>query len=108
MTVNETVGFKKTQGGRHMNKSELVAAIAKETGHPKNQTEVFLNAFMKAVKEAVAKKDEIQLIGFGSFGSRENKARDGINPQTKKPIKIKASRTPIFKAGKSFKEALNA
>ena len=91
-----------------MNKEELVAAIAKETGHPKNQTEDFLNAFMKVVKEAVAKKDNVGLVGFGTFEQRKRAARTGRNPQTGKEIKISATNYPAFKAGKSFKEAVNA
>ena len=90
-----------------MNKSELVAAIAKESGHPKNQTEEFVNAFMKAVTEAVAKKEKVQLIGFGTFEVRERTARTGRNPQTGKEMKIPASNSPVFKAGKAFKDAVN-
>jgi len=90
-----------------MNKSELVAAIAKESGHPKNQTEEFVNAFIKAVITAVAKKEKVGLIGFGTFEARERAARTGRNPQTGKEMKIPASNSPVFKAGKAFKDAVN-
>ena len=49
----------------------------------------------------------MQLVGFGTFEVKERAARTGINPQTKQPVKIAASKAPSFKAGKALKDALN-
>ena len=51
--------------------------------------------------------DKVSLVGFGTFEVRERAARTGVNPQTKKPVKIKASKAPAFKAGNALKDALN-
>jgi len=92
-----------------MNKAELVAAIAAKTGLTKKDTEATLNEFVAAVEKELTKKDgKVQLIGFGTFEVRQRKARQGRNPQ--KPgevVKIPASKAPVFKAGKAFKDAVN-
>ncbi len=90
-----------------MNKSELIAAIAAKTGETKKDAEATLNAFIDVVTEALVKGDKVQLVGFGSFEVRKRAARKGRNPQTKEEIKIPASKSPVFKAGKALKELVN-
>ena len=91
-----------------MNKSQLVAAIAEKTDMTKKDAEKALVAFEEIVTEALKDGEKIQLVGFGTFEVAERAARVGINPQTKKSIKIKASKAPKFKAGKALKDAINA
>ena len=92
-----------------MNKAELVAAMAAKTGLTKKDTEATVNAFTKVIEKELTKKDgKVQLIGFGTFEVRSRKARTGRNPQ--KPgevVQIPASKAPVFKAGKAFKDAVN-
>lgn len=90
-----------------MNKAELVAALAEKTGETKKSAEATLNAFVEVVTETLTKGDKVQLVGFGSFEVRKRAARKGRNPQTKEEIKIPASKAPVFKAGKAFKEVVN-
>ena len=90
-----------------MNKSELIAEVASKTALPKKDAEKAVNAFIDTVKEAVAKKDKVQLIGFGTFEVRQRKAREGRNPRNNEPIQIEASKTPAFKAGKQLKDLVN-
>ena len=90
-----------------MNKMELVAALAEKTGATKKSAEVSLNALMDVVKETLVKGDKVQLVGFGSFEVRKRAARKGRNPQTKEEIKIPASKSPVFKAGKALKDTVN-
>ena len=73
-----------------MNKSELVEAIAKETGVSKKDTEATLKAFVNVVSDTLQKKEKVQLIGFGSFETVDRAARTGVNPQSGEKIKIKA------------------
>ena len=89
-----------------MNKTELVAAMAKETNLSKKDAEAALSAFTMTVENALKKGDKVTLVGFGTFEVRERAARVGRNPQTGKEIKIEASKSPAFKPGKSFKDAL--
>lgn len=91
-----------------MNKADLVASIAEKTGFTKKDAEIALNAFIASVEGALVKGDKVQLIGFGTFETRQRKAREGRNPR--KPgetIKIPASKAPVFKAGKALKDAVN-
>ncbi|MDA3883139.1 MAG: HU family DNA-binding protein [Bacteroidales bacterium] len=90
-----------------MNKSELVSAIAAESGLTKAESEKALNATTEAIKNALAKGESIQLIGFGTFSISERSARTGRNPQTGKEIQIAAKKVAKFKAGKALGEALN-
>ena len=90
-----------------MNKTELVAALAAQSGASKKDAEAVLNAFVDVVTESLVKGDKVQLVGFGSFEVRKRAARKGRNPQTKEEIKIPASKAPVFKAGKALKEVVN-
>ena len=90
-----------------MNKSELVAAMAEKTELSKKDSEKALKAFVDVVTEELKKGEKIQLVGFGTFEVTERAAREGRNPLTGKPMKIKASKAPKFKAGKALKEAVN-
>ena len=90
-----------------MNKTELVAAIAEKTDLSKADSERALKAFIETVEKALKKGDKVQLVGFGTFEVKKIAARTGHNPRTGEKLKIKASKTPKFKAGKAFKDALN-
>ena len=90
-----------------MNKVELSAAIASETGLSKKDSEAVVKAFVDVVTEELKKGGKVQLVGFGTFEVSERAAREGRNPQTGKTMKIKASKTPKFKAGKALKDAVN-
>ncbi len=90
-----------------MNKSELIAAMAEKSGLSKKASEKALGAFMDTVVDALKEGDKVALVGFGTFDVRERAARTGLNPRTKEPIEIAASKAPAFKAGKAFKDELN-
>jgi len=87
-----------------MNKNELVEALEKETGMTKKDSKLALEGLINIIQTSVAKNKKITITGFGSFEQRKTKARAGINPSTGEAIKIKASKKPAFKAGKSFKD----
>ena len=90
-----------------MNKTELVKIAAKEAGVSQKEAEAVVKAAFDAIADAMAKGEKVQLIGFGTFEVRERAARTGINPQTKKAVKIAACKSPAFKAGKALKDACN-
>ena len=90
-----------------MNKSDLVAVVADKLGATKRDAEASLNAVVEAITESLVKGEKIQLVGFGSFEVRKRAPRKGRNPQTKEEIKIPASKAPVFKAGRAFKDAVN-
>ncbi|MCL2636832.1 MAG: HU family DNA-binding protein [Oscillospiraceae bacterium] len=89
-----------------MTKIELVAAIAEKTGFSKKNSEVALIAVIDSITDALKKGEKVSLVGFGTFEVRERAAREGINPQTQKKIKIAAKKVPAFKAGKLLKESV--
>lgn len=90
-----------------MNKRELVAVAAKETGLTLKTIEKALKGLTETIIVTVANKEEVQLIGFGTFGVRERAARTGKNPQNNKVMVISELNIPTFKAGRTFKKAVN-
>ena len=89
-----------------MNKTELIAAVADKAGLSKKDADKAVAAFIDSITDALKKNDKVQLVGFGTFEVRTRAARTGRNPQTKQTIQIPASKSPVFKAGKSFKDAI--
>lgn len=90
-----------------MNKQELVAAMAENSGLTKTDGEKLLKAFEETVKDTLGKGESIQLIGFGTFSVTERSARTGRNPQTGKELQIPAKKVVKFKVGKALNEAIN-
>ena len=90
-----------------MNTTELVAAVAEKAEISKKDADSAVNAVIESIIEAVASKDKVQIVGFGTFEARERKEKIGKNPRTGEEIKIAASVVPAFKAGKAFKDATN-
>ena len=90
-----------------MNKAELVEAIAKDAKITKAQADAAVKAMTGAIEKELKKGEKVALIGFGTFEVSKRAARTGRNPQTGEAIKIKAAKTPKFKAGKALKDAVN-
>ncbi|HSW11921.1 MAG TPA: HU family DNA-binding protein [Solimonas sp.] len=89
-----------------MNKTDLINAIADKADLSKADAGRALDALFEVVGKALKKRDKVSLVGFGTFMIRERSARTGRNPKTGAPLKIKASKTPSFKAGKALKDAV--
>ena len=87
-----------------MNKTELIAAAAENSGMTKKDTERVINAAIDAIAAELAKGNRVQLSGFGIFEVKHREARVGRNPRTKEAIEIPASRTPVFKPSKALKD----
>ena len=89
-----------------MNKSELVDKIAADAGITKTQADAAIASFTEAVAKTCKKDGKVIIVGFGSFSLGKRKARTGRNPQTGAALKIKASKTVKFSAGKTLKDSL--
>jgi DNA-binding protein HU-beta len=89
-----------------MNKGNLIDELSAETGLSKADAQRAIDAFTTTIAKALKKGDTVSLIGFGTFSVKKRAARTGRNPATGETIKIKASKTPSFKAGKGFKDAI--
>ena len=89
-----------------MNKTELIAEIAKKAGLSKKDSEKAINAAFESITETLAAGEKVQLVGFGAFEVKVRNARIGRNPKTKEEIQIPASRVASFKVGKALKDAV--
>ena len=90
-----------------MNKSELIDAVAGSTSLSKADAGRALESVLETIKSTLQSGQKVTIPGFGTFEARPRNARTGRNPQTGETIQIAASKTPGFKAGKQFKDALN-
>jgi DNA-binding protein HU-beta len=90
-----------------MNKSDLIEAMADSADISKAAAGRALDGLIEAITNAVKNDDSVSIVGFGTFLLRERAARTGRNPKTGKEIEIAASKSPAFKAGKAFKDAVN-
>ena len=89
-----------------MNKTELINAVAENTGLSKKDASAAVVAVFDEITKAMAKGEKVQILGFGNFEVRERSARQGRNPQTGEVVEIAATKAPAFKAGKALKEAV--
>ena len=89
-----------------MNKSQLVDAVAKDTGLSKAQAGQALESITTHISKTLKKGDEVALTGFGKFSVTKRAARKARNPQTGEMIKVKATKAPRFSAGATLKQAV--
>ena len=89
-----------------MNKTELIGALAAKTGMTRKDSEKALTAILDTIVTTLQNGENVQIVGFGNFEVRERAARIGHNPQTHEEIQIAASKAPVSRAGKSFKDAI--
>ena len=90
-----------------MNKAELIANVAEQTGISRKDSEKAVNATLELITASLKAGEKVSLVGFGVFDVKERAARMGRNPKTKEEIEIPASRVPQFKAGKLLKEEVS-
>ena len=90
-----------------MNKKGFIDKLSEKSGFTKKDSEVFLQSFMDSVDEVLSDGDDIKLVGFGTFETRERASRIGRNPRTKEEIQIPARRVPIFTFGEVKKKKIS-
>jgi DNA-binding protein HU-beta len=90
-----------------MNKTDLINAIAAESGFSKNDAKKALDAVVKSLSDVLIAGDRISLVGFGTFSVAERSARSGRNPATNEPMQIAAKKVAKFKAGAELAASLN-
>ncbi|MDQ3912535.1 MAG: HU family DNA-binding protein [Actinomycetota bacterium] len=89
-----------------MNKTQLIERIADEAKGSKSEAQRFFDAFQDVVTSELKKGNDVQITGFGKFYVQKRAAREGVNPQTQKKMKIPASKVPKFTAGNGLKDAI--
>jgi DNA-binding protein HU-beta len=89
-----------------VNKAELIASVAEKSNMTKKAASDAVEAVFATISETLAKEEKVTIVGFGTFEVRNRQARQGVNPSTKEPITIPATKVPAFKPGKSLREAV--
>ena len=85
-----------------MNKTQLIDVVASKTDLKKKDAALAVDAVLEAITEALVAGDKVQLIGFGSFETKNRPAREARNPRTGAVVKVAAAKAPVFKAGKAL------
>ena len=89
-----------------MNKTQFIAAVAEKSELTKKDADKAVNAMIEVITDTLKAGDKVQIMGFGNFEVKARAERAGINPATKQPITIAASKSPVFKAGKALKDSI--
>lgn len=89
-----------------MTKKDLIAHVAGKAEITKKQAGIAVDALLDGITASLEKGDKVSLVGFGTFSVKQRKARTGINPSNKKPMKYPAKNVPHFKAGKGLKDTV--
>ncbi|MBX3065356.1 MAG: HU family DNA-binding protein [Anaerolineae bacterium] len=90
-----------------MQKTELIARIAKESGLTQTDTAKVINTFMQVVTDALKSGEKVTLTGFGTFEVRQTAARTGVNPRTRQKLDIPAGKRPSFSAGTLLRDSVS-
>ena len=90
-----------------MNKGEFIKAMAEKAGFSQKDAAIAYDAFIDTVTEALKAGEKVQLVGFGSFEVKDVAAKTGINPRTGESVDIEASKKPVMKFGKAYKDLFN-
>ncbi|MCD7945200.1 MAG: HU family DNA-binding protein [Clostridiales bacterium] len=89
-----------------MNKTELIQQTAAQTGLSRKDAETALNAALNLMTDALSQGEKVQLVGFGTFETRECAPHTARNPKTMEQVEVGATRTAVFRPGKALKEAV--
>ena len=90
-----------------MNKQDLIAKIAQDTGITKSNATAAVESFFEGITKSLKKGQPITFVGFGTFKTAQRKARMARNPQTGAAIKVPKRRVVRFTPGKALKGAVN-
>jgi DNA-binding protein HU-beta len=90
-----------------MNKSQLIEAVAADSGLSRADAGRAIDSLLGTVSKTLKKGDEVAITGFGKFSVVKRAARKGVNPRTGEPVKIKASKAPKFTAGATLKTTVS-
>lgn len=93
-----------------MTKADLVELVATHVHLTKKDTEVVIDTILESIAKALASQDDgkVELRGFGSFRTRQRRARQGRNPQSGEPVAVPPKRIPFFKPGKELRQLIDS
>ena len=91
-----------------MNKADVVDKVAADTGLSKKDAGEAVESVLNTIESSLRSGSEVSFTGFGKFHVAERGARQGINPATRQPIHIPATRVPRFSAGAGLKQAVKS
>lgn len=91
-----------------MNKNDLIAEVADQTGLSKSDATTAVEGVFDQITKTLKAGDEVRIVGFGTFSVSQRAASEGRNPRTGEKIQIPASKQPKFKAGKGLKDSVNS
>lgn len=89
-----------------MKKQDFIKSVAAKSGLSQDAVTKTLTSMIEVVTSELQKGGEVNITGFGAWKISERAARNGVNPKTKEKMTIPATKTPVFRAGKTLKEAI--
>ena len=90
-----------------MNKQELASRVAEASGQGRAETAQTIDIMLEIITGALARREDVRLVGFGNFVVGTRKATTGRNPRTGEPMNLAATMAPKFRVGRNLKDACN-
>lgn len=89
-----------------MKKQDFIKVVATKSGLSQDAVTKALTSMIEVITSELQKGGEVNITGFGAWKVSERAARNGVNPKTKEKMTIPATKTPVFRSGKTLKEAI--
>ncbi len=87
-----------------MNKSELVKAVATQSGQTQAQVGETVDALLGVITDQLKSGEQVILAGFGTFKAKHREARTGRNPRTGEPVDIPEKTTAAWTPSPALKD----
>jgi integration host factor subunit beta len=90
-----------------LTKSQLIKLLADQKNLTANDAQTVVETIFEEISQSLERGQRVELRGFGSFGLKERRSREGRNPKTGEAVKVEAKRVMFFKAGKELRERVD-
>jgi integration host factor subunit beta len=90
-----------------MTKADLIEEVSTLAEVTRKDGEVIVETIFDSIVKSLRAGDKIEIRGFGSFRTRQRKARVGRNPKTGARVEVPAKKIPFFKPSKELKDLVN-
>jgi len=91
-----------------MTRADLTEQVYQAIGTPRKESDVVVRTILDSIVRALRSGDKVEIRGFGSFHTRQRRARMGRNPKTGAQVAVPPKRIPFFKPSKELRELVHS
>jgi integration host factor subunit alpha len=90
-----------------LTKVQMIEAIAKQTGFPKNHSSEIVETLLELIKKSLESGEDVLMSGFGKFCVKEKRERNGRNPATGEVMRLPPRKVVTFKCSGKLRNKIN-